>query len=157
MTFYYSTTTSVPTYTTKLTNSLLNAMFCGEVDSQVSAYPPYNIVSTGDGKFTVDIAVAGIKRDNIVVDLHIDNLKGSSERAWILSVEHKVLLSDIDDAEDVEYLHRGIASRAFSRHFRLPQHSNITECTYKDGLLTIQIEVEVPEDEKPKRIPIEIK
>ena len=61
--------------------------------------------------------------------------------------------SDADDAER-EYLHRGIATRAFERRFHLADHVRVTGASHADGMLHIDLQRELPEALKPRRIDI---
>ena len=52
------------------------------------------------------------------------------------------------------YLHRGIANRAFERHFELADYVEVTDATMGEGLLVISLKRELPEALKPRSIPI---
>lgn len=107
-------------------------------------YPPYNVIRQGD-EYIIEIAVTGFKGDEVTVNVDKDEL--------IIKGESKVSESDVD----VEYLHRGLATRAFERVFTLEQHMEVTGAEMRDGLLRIQITRKVPEELKPKTIAIEYK
>lgn len=105
------------------------------------AYPPYNIEKTGDGAYRISMAVAGFGQDEL--DLVIqDN---------VLIVTGKA-----GDAEqtDRQFIHRGIAKRAFERRFQLADTIKVTGADYHDGLLDIDLVREVPEHKKPRKIAI---
>jgi molecular chaperone IbpA len=53
-----------------------------------------------------------------------------------------------------EYLHRGIANRSFARRFELADHVKVTGASLVNGLLTIDLQRELPEEMKPRRIEI---
>ncbi len=110
-------------------------------DESASTYPPYNIEKRGEDDYTITMAVAGF-HDN---DLNIVVQNGQ------LTVSGR-----IEDKEEdgIEYLHRGIATRAFERTFRLADHMQVTGAEIKDGLLTISLVREIPEEAKPRMIPI---
>ena len=61
--------------------------------------------------------------------------------------------ADEDDKERT-YLHRGIATRAFERRFQLADHVRVTGASHADGMLHIELQREVPEALKPRRIEI---
>lgn len=107
-------------------------------------YPPYNIIRQGD-EYIIEVAVTGFKGDEVAVNVDKDQL--------IIKGESKVS----DTEEEVEYLHRGLATRAFERVFTLEQHMEVTGAEMRDGLLRVQITRKVPEELKPKTIAIEYK
>ena len=59
-----------------------------------------------------------------------------------------------ETAENVRFLHRGIASRGFDRRFTLAEHVNVRHASIENGLLTIGLERELPEEKKPRTVPI---
>jgi molecular chaperone IbpA len=60
----------------------------------------------------------------------------------------------LKEANGKTYLHRGIAARAFERHFDLADYVEVTDATMGQGLLVIALKRELPEALKPKSIPI---
>lgn len=108
------------------------------LDGQKS-YPPYNIVKRGDNEYRISLAVAGFAQDDIelVTESGTLTVKGRNEA---------------DD--DFEYLHRGIAGRAFERRFQLADHVEVTGAELVNGLLHIELRREIPEILKPRRIAI---
>jgi len=110
----------------------------GESDS----YPPYNIEKTGDGSYRIQMALAGFTRDEIDVTVQ-DNMLIIVGRA------------NEPDGEQREYLHRGIAKRAFERRFQLADTIKVTAAGYENGLLNIELVREIPEHKKPRRIAID--
>jgi len=108
------------------------------LDGQKS-YPPYNIVKRGDNAYRISLAVAGFGED----DIEIVTENGT------LSVKGRSAAED-----DFEYLHRGIAGRAFERRFQLADHVEVTGAELANGLLHIELRREIPEILKPRRIAI---
>jgi len=106
-------------------------------------YPPYNIEKLEDDAYKIVMAVAGFNMD----DLNIILQDGE------LTVSGKVDNTD-DEKEDVQYLHRGIGARSFQHTFRLADHIQVTGADLRDGLLTIDLVREIPEEKKPRMIPI---
>lgn len=104
-------------------------------------YPPYNIERLDEQTYRLTMAVAGFHEEdlNIVVQ---DNTLTVSGRAR-------------PDDEEIEYLYRGIAGRAFERHFQLADFIKIGRASLKNGILRIKLEREVPEAMKPRRINID--
>jgi len=107
-----------------------------------TGYPPYNIEQVDDGKWVISMAIAGFGEEDIEVSQKERNLtfKGN--------------IKNKDD--DNDFVHRGIANRSFERTFRLGEHVLVKNATLKNGMLAIDLEQEIPEEEKPKVIPISV-
>ena len=101
------------------------------LDDQASAYPPYNIEVLGEDAYRITMAVAGFSLEDL--DIVVENGR--------LSVSGHAQGED----EPKEYLHRGIATRAFQRHFELADHIKVSGAGLDNGLLHIELEREVPE------------
>jgi molecular chaperone IbpA len=110
------------------------------VDSGVPGYPPYNIERLSENEYRITMAVAGFSEDEIKIDVKEQTLNVKGEKK----------------AEDKErqYLHRGIATRAFDRRFQLADHVEVKGAELKDGLLHIELVRNVPERLKPRTIAI---
>jgi molecular chaperone IbpA len=106
------------------------------------AYPPYDIEQTDADHYRVTMAVAGFKPEEVEVVLH-ENTLTVSGRA---KTESK--------SESAKMLYRGIAKRAFERRFQLADHIKVENAGLEDGLLTIDLAREVPEEKKPRKIEI---
>jgi molecular chaperone IbpA len=104
-------------------------------------YPPYNVVKHSEDKFSIELAVAGFKEGDIDIQVEKNQLTIKGEQSVNLD-------------SPVEYLHRGISARNFSRTWTLADHVEIAGATVKDGILTIDLERIVPEEQKPKKIAI---
>ena len=109
-------------------------------DADGVAYPPYNIERLGDNEYRITMAVAGFSEDELKVDVKEQTLSVRGEKK----------------AEDQErqFLHRGIATRAFDRRFRLADHVEVKGADLKDGLLHVELVRNVPERLKPRTIAI---
>jgi molecular chaperone IbpA len=106
------------------------------------AYPPYNIEKLAEDSYRISMAVAGFSRDELELTVQ-DNVL--------------IVLGKTEKAEEAErqFLHRGIAKRAFERRFQLADTIKVTAAGYSDGLLNIELKREVPEHKKPRRIAID--
>lgn len=104
-----------------------------------TAYPPYNIVKVTDTAFLVEVAVAGFAED----ELDIEHVKGEL-----------VIKGTNKDEEARDYLHRGIAGRSFVRTFALAENVEVKGATVKNGILTVALELLVPEQEQAKKVAI---
>ena len=107
------------------------------------AYPPYNIEKVGDDAYRISMATAGFSREELDITAQ-DNM---------LIVTGRALESA--DGDKREFLHRGIAKRAFERRFQLADTIKVTGAGYDNGLLNIELTREVPEHKKPRRIAID--
>ncbi|MBO9476423.1 Hsp20 family protein [Shimia sp. R11_0] len=104
------------------------------------SYPPYNIEKTANDAYRISLAVAGFGADDLSIEV--------KENALIVTAKKG------DDAKDKTYLHRGIATRAFERRFHLADHVRVTGASHEDGMLHIELQREIPEALKPRRIEI---
>jgi len=102
-------------------------------------YPPYNIEVVEDNKYRISIAVAGFDEDELSIE-----------------VERGVLTVSGGKSEESgkQYLHKGIAFRTFERKFNLADHVEVQSASLKNGLLNIELLKVIPEQMKPRRIPI---
>jgi molecular chaperone IbpA len=104
-------------------------------------YPPYNIARLDDNLYEIVLAVTGFDKDEITVTVEGENLSVTGQR-------------NKDTEDNPEYLHRGLAFRDFERTFTLADHMKIISAEIKNGVLTIRIEREIPEEMKPRVIDI---
>lgn len=109
-------------------------------------WPPYNIEriageteDAGDS-YRIEIAVAGFRPDQLNIEV----------KENVLTVTGK---KDGDEANR-SFLHRGLAERSFERRFQLADHVRVTEADLANGLLSIGLQLEVPEAKKAKQIAI---
>lgn len=107
--------------------------------SSFSGYPPYNIVATDENRYTIEIAVAGFGQEDL--DIQVDQ-------------NQLVIEGNIEEKEERKYLHKGISARRFSKKFTLADHVQVQSAKVKNGLLIVELERVIPEELKPRRIPI---
>jgi molecular chaperone IbpA len=105
-----------------------------------ASWPPYNIEKAADDQYRITMAVAGYSPDEIELV--------QKENALLVAGQKHL------DPEGVEVLHRGIATRAFRQTFNLADHVKVTGANLDNGLLTIELNREVPEALRPRRIEI---
>jgi molecular chaperone IbpA len=103
------------------------------------SYPPYNIEKTGDDAYRLTLAVAGFSADDIELTVKDNSL---------------FVVGRVAEEAKGEFLHRGIAARAFSRRFALADHMVVETADIANGLLNVTIKRVVPEALKPRRITI---
>lgn len=106
-------------------------------------YPPYNIERTGENAYRITMAVAGFEDRELSLESRENVLTVKGEKAET-------------ENEGSEYLHRGIAGRAFERRFQLAEHVEVKGASLKNGLLHIDLLRVVPEAMKPRRIEISV-
>lgn len=108
-----------------------------------SNYPPHNIIRISDEEILLELAMAGFKKDEVELEQHqsLLTIKGNRPIKEDLSME-------------VNYQHRGIANRSFTKQFRIAEYFDIKEATMEDGILTVTFIKNVPEEAKPKLIAI---
>jgi len=104
-----------------------------------NGYPPYNIERTDETHYRISVAVAGFGEKDLNVEV----------RDGVLTLTGKR-----EESEKQNYLHQGIAGRAFERRFQLAEHVEVRAAKLENGLLHIDLERVVPEEKKPRRIAI---
>ncbi|MBZ9662000.1 Hsp20 family protein [Mesorhizobium sp. ESP-6-4] len=118
---------------------MLNALETASRIETVDNWPPYDIAKTSEDDYRINMAVAGFSQDELAITQEQNMLMVSGQKA----------------GEDKgEYLHRGIAGRAFQRRFELADHVKVVGASLVNGLLTIDLKREIPEEMKPRRIEI---
>lgn len=106
-----------------------------------TGYPPYNIETVGENAYRIELAVAGFKPEELEIEA----------RENTLTVQGRKTVHE-DAAK--RYLHHGLAERNFERRFQLADYVVVTNAALADGLLTIDLERQLPEALKPRRIEI---
>jgi len=104
------------------------------------AWPPYNIEKAGQDQYRITMAVAGF-----------------SPQELNLTTEPNLLIVSgrMPADEGVQYLHRGIPASSFERRFELADYVQVQSARLENGLLTIELVREIPEEMKPRRIEVQ--
>jgi len=102
-------------------------------------YPPYNIIRNDETNYEIQIAISGFSEKDIDITLTDNQL---------------VITGENTDEDTNEYLHRGIAARKFIRTFSLSDDVVVNAAKVKNGLLIVSLEHVVPDEKKPKKIPV---
>jgi molecular chaperone IbpA len=105
----------------------------------VPNWPPYNFKKTGDNHYVIEMAVAGFGTSDLDITMDKDTL---------------VIKGSMSSDPKVEYIHKGIAERAFEMAFPLPKTIEVKNASLVNGMLKVWLENFVPEDEKPKKIEV---
>jgi molecular chaperone IbpA len=122
-------------------DNLVNEFFNEPQFTNATGYPPYNISKNKDDVYEITLAVAGFKKSDIDIELEDGTLKISGT-------------SNVLDSEEIEYLHKGIAERNFVRTFKLAEYVEVSSAKLEDGILRVELERNIPEAMKPKKIDI---
>jgi molecular chaperone IbpA len=110
-------------------------------NSSSNGYPPYNIEKAGDDAYRIVMAVAGFSDAELNVTQKENELLVSGQAA--------------PQADEKQFLYRGIAGRNFERRFQLADHVKVEGAKLANGLLTIELKRVIPEEKKPRAITIE--
>ena len=111
-------------------------------DESSGGYQPYNIIKINENHFLIELAIAGFSEKDIKI-LH--------------EPEHnRLLIEGSNENTEQEYVHRGIASRKFRRSWTIANHIIVKNAKLSDGILRIELENVVPEEQRPKEIEIEV-
>ena len=102
-------------------------------------YPPFDLIRLDDNRFLIELAVAGFGRDEVDITAQQNSL---------------IIRGEKQDEPGSEYIHRGIANRSFERKFALADHIQVRGADLRDGMLSIELEREIPEAMKPRKISI---
>ena len=116
------------------------ARLADTVPQNGASYPPYNIEKTGEDAYRLSLAVAGFSATDIELTVKDNELVVTGRVA--------------EDAAKHEFLHRGIAARAFTRRFVLADHMVVEGADIANGLLHVAVRRVVPESAKPRRVEI---
>ena len=105
------------------------------------SYPPYDLLKLDEDTYKLSLAVAGFSKDDINVSVDNGTL---------------IVKGELVEVTDAEVVHKGIATRKFTRTFALGEYMEVTGAEMKDGMLHIDIDRIVPEEKKPKEIAIKV-
>lgn len=119
----------------------IEEMFNTATRNSASSYPPYNIAKINDSNYFIEIACAGVKRENIEItkDNNVLFVEGFHEKK----------------DEDATYLVKGLANRKFRVQYDLAEFMLIEKITYINGILKIFIKRSIPDEKKPIKFRIE--
>lgn len=118
------------------------------IKQKAPTYPPHNIYRYENDNYLIEVAVAGISREQLEVVQHKDVLK------IIANTTNKQVDDNETPAERMQTLHQGIATRAFELKFKLGNYMNVEQVTVVNGILQVHLTQEIPEEEKPRKFDI---
>lgn len=120
-------------------DQMLNALEPASRVESIDNWPPYDIAKLGEDDYRITMSVAGFSQDELTITQEQNMLMVSGRKA---------------NEQDREYLHRGIAVQSFQRRFELADHVKVAGVSLVNGLLTVDLKREVPEEMKPRLIEI---
>tara|TARA_B100000579_G_scaffold437835_1_gene469327 strand:+ start:282 stop:704 length:423 start_codon:yes stop_codon:yes gene_type:complete len=109
-----------------------------------NSFPAYDIVKVNEDEYEITLAVSGLNKKDINMEVH----------DGVLTIEGQSS-NEVND-NSIQYVYKGIARRAFEQKFRLEQFVEVKDAKLVDGLLTVSLKREIPEERKPKKIPLKV-
>jgi molecular chaperone IbpA len=106
--------------------------------TDVKGYPHYNIKKLDDNKWSIELALAGFSKDDIEIEV--------KDNVMTINGELK--------EENNQYVYKGISSRKFSKSFTLAEFTECESAKMENGILSIILEKNIPEDKKPQKVKI---
>ena len=106
----------------------------------VTNFPPHNIIKLDDNKYVVELAVAGFGKDEIDIQVQENTLTIKGEK--------------VEGTPNLEYLHRGIGTRSFTKTITIADTIQVKGAEFKDGILRVGLENIIPEHKKARKIEI---
>jgi molecular chaperone IbpA len=124
----------------KMFNDVFDDIFSNmSMSSAMKVFPFYNVVKYGKGEYGIELGLAGFNKKNVKVQY----------KDGVLSISGQV-----DDSEK-EYIEKGLAARKFMKQFQLHKDVVVNDAKMEDGVLTVKLGVNEPEEIKP--LDIEVK
>lgn len=111
-------------------------------NSRQDNYPPHNVIELDETHFVIEVAVAGFKENELDVEFKDQKITIRGEKV------------QAEDAHEIKYQHKGISTRNFERTFPLAEHLEVRGATVQNGILSIALELVIPEEKQPKKIAI---
>lgn len=104
-----------------------DTLFTAAYIASANNYPPFNIINSNNSEYTIEIAIAGFKKEDITVNLTGNQLNITGKRS-----------QPSPSSNDI-YMHRGLGFRDFEKSFSLAENIEIQSATIEDGVLTITL------------------
>jgi molecular chaperone IbpA len=102
--------------------------------SKVTGFPFWNVVKYSKGKYSLELGLAGFKKENVLVEVN----------DGVLTIEGKV------DDSAIDYIQKGLSTKSFFKQFSLPNDAVVDEATMEDGMLKIQFGIKEIENKSTK-------
>jgi len=113
-----------------------------------SSYPPYNIELLAENQYRITMAVAGFSQEDIDIE--------SKDNGLVIVGTKQATVNPNQESNSAprQFLHQGIAERNFERKFQLGEHVKVIGAFMENGLLHVDLEREIPEALKARKIAI---
>ena len=118
---------------------LFDLLQSGSPSAGAENYPPFDLEQDGEDRYRITVAVAGFREDEVEITAKQNQL---------------VITGRKSDRDERNFIYRGIATRSFERNFVLGDYVQVRSAEMKDGLLSIELEREIPDEVKPRKIEI---
>lgn len=105
-----------------------------------TSYPPYNIIKLDEDNYKIEVALAGFTLKDVSVEVQPPSTL--------------VIEGNRGEEPNREYMHKGIGGRAFRQQFALAEYVVVDGAEFKDGILTVSLSRELPEEQRVKKITI---
>jgi molecular chaperone IbpA len=115
-------------------------LLASDVAKVSSSFPPHNILKLDESRYVVELAVAGFSKDEIEITVEDGTLTVKGDKK--------------EKDTDVQYLHRGIGTRSFTKTLTVADTIEVKGAEFKDGILRIGLENIIPEHKKPRKVEI---
>ena len=105
-----------------------------------NSFPAHDILRISEDEYEITLALSGFNKNYISIDVHdgVLTIKGNGG-------------TEVQN-DKLQYLYKGIAKRSFEQKFRLEQYVDVKDAKLSNGLLTISLLREIPEERKPRQI-----
>ena len=111
-----------------------------DIQKTATSFPPHNILRLDESRYIVELAIAGFAKDEVEISVEEGKLTVKGEKK--------------DKDLDVQYIHRGIGTRSFTKTITIADTIEVKGAEFKDGILRIGLENIIPEHKKPRKIEI---
>ena len=103
--------------------------------AEAQSYPPYNVVNVSEDESQLEMALAGFSDQEVKVYTEKGNLVVEGQKV---------------DTDGREYVHRGLATRSFTRTWSISEDTEVSGVTFENGLLVVTLTRVVPEARKKR-------
>lgn len=107
-----------------------------------NTYPPHNVIMKNENEYNIEFAIAGFKKDEITLEVIKSTLVVEGDKG------------KVDSEDKNSYLFHGISNRSFKKSFNLADNVKVVDAGLEDGILSIKLVKEIPEEEKAQKIVI---
>jgi molecular chaperone IbpA len=128
-------------------DSMFDAIDRKFANSLGTNYPPYNVLKHDENDYEIQVAMTGFEKSEINVEVEQNTLTVKAEKLNVVNEEG-------EEDKGPAYLHRGLATRDFTRQFTLAEHMEVVGAEIKNGMLLVKLHRNIPESAKPRVVDI---